>query len=223
MRDRTHSYLWHLLIHIWIIYMFGMTYSDVNCAVAFKCVRVISYMVHGCDATQWHMRHDSFLCVIGPIYVCESHRTWFVDVTRLIPMCDRTHLYVWHDVFRCELCSCLQICVSHIVHGSWRWRDLMTYETRLIHMCDRTHLCVWVISYMGRACDVILLYVWQDSFICVTFTHLYVWNDSFICVTWRIPMWIVQLPSNMCESYRTYFVYVTWLTDMGDTTHSYVW
>ena len=63
-----------------------------------------------------------------------------------------------------------------------------------------THSYVWYnTAASGRAtlrelvymCDVTHLYVWHDSFICVTWLiymcdmiHLYVWHDSFICVTW---------------------------------------
>ena len=161
-----------------------------------------SKAVAGCAHVSCMWR-DSLMCDMTHSYAWQNP---FIFVTFAHSYLN--HLYVWHDVFRCELCSCLQMCASHIVHGSWMWRDSMTYETRLILMCDRTHLCVRVISYMVRGCDA---------------THSYVWQDSFICVTWRIPMWIVQLPADMCESYRTWFVEVTRLNDIWDTTHSYVW
>ena len=60
--------------------------------------------------------------------------------------------------------------------------SLTAYIGRLIYMCDMPHL-----------------YVWHDSFICVTWvihmcdmSHSYVWHASFICVTWLIHMCEIQ-------------------------------
>ena len=79
-------------------------------------------------------------------------------------------------------------------------------------MCDM-HLYVWhdsfiCVTWLIRMCDMTHSYVGHDSFICVTWLMLTrdttpsnVWYDSFVCVTW---------PTHMC---------VTWLTHMCDMTH----
>jgi len=97
--------------------------------------------------------------------------------------------------------------------------------TWLILMYDVTH----------HTCDVTHSYVWQDSFICVTwrihmcdftpshvwhdslcdFTHSHVLHDSFRCATWRM---------YLCDTTHSYvwndwFIYVTWLTHMCDIMH----
>ena len=67
-------------------------------------------------------------------------------------------------------------------------------------------------------CDMTHLYVWHDSFMCVTWlidicdmTHSYVWHDSFICVTWL---------THMCDMTHSYVWHVAFLCDMA---YSYVW
>jgi len=50
-------------------------------------------------------------------------------------------------------------------------------------------------------------------------THLYVWHDSFICVTWLI---------HMCDMTHSHvwhdsFIRVTWRIHTCDMTHPYVW
>ena len=105
----------------------------------------------------------------------------------------------------------------------WNFLSVETHVPWIIHMCDMTHY----------VCEMTHLYVWHDSFICVTWfihmcdmTHSYVWHDalrmwhdSFICVTWLI---------HMCDMTHSYvwhdsFICVTRLIHMCDMTHSYVW
>ena len=87
-------------------------------------------------------------------------------------------------------------------------------------MSDMTHLYVWHDSFIcvtrlihtHRRC--LCLQVWRDSFICVTclirmcdMTHLYVWHDSFICVTWLIHTQRRCLCLHRYRGKRTWFEY----------------
>ena len=83
-------------------------------------------------------------------------------------------------------------------------------------------------------CDMTHLYVWHDSFICVTWlihmcdmTHSFVWHDSFICVTWLIH---ACLESFICVTWLMLCVCVTWrinvrdiLIHICDINHSRAW
>ena len=74
-------------------------------------------------------------------------------------------------------------------------------------MCGMTHLYLWhdsfiCVTWLIRMCDMTHLYVWHYSFRCVTWliymcdmTHSYVWHDPFICVIWHI---------HMCETTHSY-------------------
>ena len=114
-------------------------------------------MIHG-----WH---DSFLCVI-----------W------LISMCDGTHFYVWRDSFLCvtwliSVCDVTRFYVKHdtILYETWHKRcDSFLCVTWLISMCDMTHF-----------------YVWRDSILCVTrlnfmwnMTHAFLLSLSIQTATW---------------------------------------
>ena len=62
---------------------------------------------------------------------------------------------------------------------------------------DQDVLMVWL-------CDMTRLYVWHDSFLCVTWlismcdmTRSYVWHDSFLCATWLIHMLCGKIHSYM--------------------------
>ena len=94
-------------------------------------------------------------------YPCDmTHVTW------LIPICDMTHSYVWHDV--------------SYIHILPMWHDSFLHVTWLIRICDMTHSYVWHdVSYIH------ILLMWHDS--CDT-THSYMWHDSFLHVTWPMPI-----------------------------------
>jgi len=102
------------------------------------------------------------------------------------------------------------------------WRPLFFFPSWILQ---------GTLHFLFRKC---LLYVWHDSFICVTWliymcdmTHLYVWCDSLTCVTWLICM---------CDRERSWYsrhaplfdqnalmMRVTWLMNMCDVTRWYVW
>jgi len=95
-------------------------------------------------------------------------------------------------------------------------------------MCVSLRCATWLF----HTCDKTRLYVWHDSFMCVTWlmnmgciqadhvTHSYVWHDSFICVTWLFYM------RDMTRSYVWHdsFMRVTWLVvHMCDITRVTGW
>ena len=59
-------------------------------------------------------------------------------------MRDRSHLYVWHDLFVCVTC---RIRECHMTY-SCAWHVSFVFVTWRIHMCDMTHLHVWYDSFM---------------------------------------------------------------------------
>jgi len=94
--------------------------------------------------------------------------------------------FVWDDAsiavtWRIHMCVMIQSCVTRLMH----MRD-MTYVTWLVHFCDMSHsmhyvnhLYIWL-SYN----KLFYLYIWRDSFGCVTWlilchmTHSCVWHDQ---------------------------------------------
>ena len=115
-------------------------------------------------------------------------------------MCDVTRSYVRHDSFIRVTCS------MNVSPNSCRF---VKYSSFMCVTCGMMRY--WQPS--ETICDTTYLYLWHDSFVCVTWlvhmcdmNHLYAWHNSFICVTWLIWKWDM-----------------TWLIHMGDMTHSYVW
>jgi len=111
-------------------------------------------IIHMCDMTHPHVRHDSSICV-----------------TRLIHVCDITHPYVWHDS---------SICVTWLLHmcdmtHSYVWHDSPICVTWLLHMCDMTHPYVCHDSFILHTCGsagVSGLYDYAASLICQCISHM---------------------------------------------------
>ena len=124
MCDTTHSYVWY---H----FFFGLIYK---CAMTVPG-DVWHVSIHKCNLTHLHVWHDSFVRVISPFFlmcdmtqsylwtrlaaanISKSHVCLLVStfcalllVTRLIHMCDMTHLQVWHGSF-CDMAP--KISVRH--------------------------------------------------------------------------------------------------------------
>jgi len=152
--------------------------------------------------------------------------------------------------------------MSVITRRMYKWvvaRHLHGWVLSCLAMSDDTHSCKCRIhkcvcgntgSYMYCVITLIHmthsyvthLYMWHDSFICVTWlihmcdmthsyvwhvTHLYMWHDSFICVTWLIhmcDMW--RIPTcDMTHSYAGHdsFIHMSLMTCVScDKTHSYM-
>jgi len=177
-----------------------------SCNDALICMTWLIYVM-----TYSYVWHDAFICMTWLIHVmmysCVKH------------VCDMAHSYVWHP----------HSCAWH--PHSYVWHDSFIYEAC---MCVCVCVCVCVCAPRVDRHATILICVWHDSFVCVTWlihmcdmTHLYVWHDSSICVTRRI---------HMCSMYMRLFVCVRacvcvraemyrhptfWF--VCDMTHSYMW
>jgi len=126
-------------------------------------------------------------------------RTQIVRMTWLIRTCDMTHSYVWRDSF---------MCVTWLVHicdmtHSHVWDYSSMCVTYLIQANDKRHSCVWLI----HTCDM---------------THACVWLDSFH-TTLHIHMFAMRLQTALLPRLQTQIVCVTWLIQMHDMPHLFVW
>jgi len=148
-------------------------------------IRRVLWIVYTGDVTLSCAWHDSFMCAMRCIHVC-----------------DATHFHVWSNAYGCVLWIIYKCGVTH----SRVWRDSFT--------CDVTHSCVWrdsfesqvppLGSWLGAArrfvhgptSDIKQSYVWCDSFICVTWpiylclSYSCVWRDSYdYCRVTGTPSW----------------------------------
>jgi len=157
-----------------------------------------------------------FLCKNASICV-----TWlFICVTRLIHMCDITHLYVcdtthshvWNDWFICMtwrirrrrhgffICATRCHTFEYVISFTGLIRMCVTWSfirmTCLIHKCNMNHSYVKhdsFVTWLINMRDTVHAYVWHNTFICAWHDHLYVWHVSFIRATWLIRMWNMTL------------------------------
>jgi len=176
------------------------------------CMR-ITWLIHMCDMTYSHVRHDSFTCVTWLIHMCDmtySH-VWhdsFTCVTWRIHMCDMTHSHVWHDLFTCVtwLIHMCDMTLSHVRHDSFTcvtWlfhmcdmthshvrHDLFTCATWLIHMCD-TYISArkwtWVCMYVNENICIHEVMLWAQIFMHMH-TYIYPWSKEhgYICICIQI-------------------------------------
>jgi len=142
------------------------------CHDTFICV---AWLIHMCDLTYSYVRHDLFVCVIGP-HSCTCVK-WHIH------MYDTTHSYVWHDSF---ICVTWRIHMCDMTH-SYVWHDSFKCETRLIHMCDVTRSYMWPDFIAPTTLSPIQFVTWlihisrcDMTFICVTWILWYTWHDSFL-------------------------------------------
>jgi len=152
----------------------------------------------------WFHWHVSFSCVTwltatrGDMSGVDS----FIRVTWLIPMCDMTHSYTWHDsllrVVTCEgrCCSFLPL-----LFASFVWHDVFLRETWLMYAL--THSFVWhdwylCVTWLIHTCDMTRYHVCRDSLLrvvtserrCCSFLPLFLascaWQVSFLRMPWLI-------------------------------------
>jgi len=121
-----------------------------------------------------------------------------------------TPSYVCHDSFTFVCVPWLiYICMCAVTHLHTYVFTLVSWLFILIHMCDMTPS-----------------YVWQDSFICVTWlmhtcamSHSYACHDSLICGPWLI--YIRMCAMTHLHSYV--FTHVSWLFHMHVCQDSMLW
>ena len=113
-----------------------MTYKDKASYGSSPLCICITWLIHMCNMTHSHVRHDAFTCPTRLFNMC--------DMTWLNHVCDMTHWHVWHDSSIPTLCMCMpwliHICAmthSHVRHDSF------TCVTRFFNICDMTHTHVW--------------------------------------------------------------------------------
>jgi len=143
----------------------------------------VTYHIHVCYTTLFHVSRGVFVCVTWLIevficFICVSWlirlcNDWFICATWPIHTCHVTYSCVWHDILRCPYDSCV-------------WLNSFVCVIWLNHMCDMTRSCVnWLIRWYGL-----------DE-LCPTHKHM----DSiirFICVDWIIHpyvcgTWLIRL------------------------------
>jgi len=184
-----------------------------------------------CGMTRSYVWHDSSVCVTQ----------WLIQMWHnSFLMCGMTRSNMWHDSlimcdimthsdvaqFICDVWHGFFICVTWPIDNVWHEDSFRCGTTHswcvacLVHMCDMTHL--YARDTMTHS-DVaqLILDVWHDSFICVTWLVDNVWrDDSFVRVTWDIDnVW--HNDSFRCGTTHSWFM--AWLIHMCDMTHPYVW
>jgi len=171
MRDRTYLFMWHDAF-IWVCDNASVL-SEVHCPF------------WGSQRPLWR-----------PHVTCLIHMCSITYLTWLIPMCDMSYSFVWHDVF---ICVCLRAAVSTMETAGDMphpnvWRDSFAFATWLNYICDMSHSYLWHDVWIYVTWPIHTVYYgdrrWHDSSICVTWlihvydmSHSYVWHDVFIYVT----------------------------------------
>jgi len=90
-----------------------------------SAIKRVPWLIHMCDMTNSHVRHDSF-----------------TRTTRLFHICARTHPHVRHDSYTCAIWLTLKSNMMHITRLVPATSSSSARVTWLIHMHDMTHSCV---------------------------------------------------------------------------------
>ena len=178
----TRSYVWHdsFICVTWLVHMWDMTRSYAW-HESFIC---FTWLVHVCDMTHWYVWHDAFICWTWLVYTCDRAH-WYVWQDSLMCVC----LWLIHicDIIHSYVCVCVCVCLCVL-------QDSFTCVKQSIHTCD-----IIRVTWLVYTCDMTPLYVWHDSFVCVTWiiicvtwiihmcdmTAIYVWRNSFMCMAKR--------------------------------------
>jgi len=218
--------------------------TQIHVQYQLQCGHPLSYVtwiIHTCDMNQSNVCHDSFICVIWPIYMCDitgvymqyiymyiyiyiciyvyvKSRCWHPPpcVTRLIHTCNMTQSYVRHDLY-----MYVYNLDAYTYHPAWQ--DSFIRATWLIHMRDMTYMCVQhksqclhpppCVTRLIHTCDVTHSCVWHDPFTCVT------WS---ICDTTYLYVWH-HAYMRVIKPAMLYIVYVAWPSICVTWHISYVW
>jgi len=106
---------------------------------------------------------------------------------------------------------------THLLNGVWCWSVLPSLANDWWEWERVTHIRVTRLIHM---CDITPLFVWHDSFICVTWL-IHVWKKSLLGGVWCWSV-LLSLADDCWECERVMHIRVTWLIRMCAMTHSYV-
>ena len=180
------------------------------------------------------------LCVY--VFECVIKYEWMSHVTRMNEWCHTSewvmsHIWMSHVVHLNESCCTSEWVRSHIRMSHVRCREhiwmshvTLMNESHPIYEWITPH--IWTCRVPRRVC------IWMSHVLRRVYIWVYVWYDSFICVTRliyicdmthsrRVYIWIYHADAaalHMCD--MTQFVCVTWLIHTCDMTHSrrvYIW
>ena len=163
MCDMTHSHVW--------LDQFKCVHHHQFLGQYYGCVCEVTYSDG--DMTDSYVWHDSSMCVIWLVHMCDMTHPHMCDLTRLIHIYVTRHesstcvrhdssTYVWHDsstqVWQ-DACICVDM--QSVIHTSHP---------------HESFTCVWHDSST---------HVWHDACMCVTWYQSST-RVSHICVTWLI-------------------------------------
>jgi len=197
----------------------------------------VTWLIHMCECVAFLRVLCVYVCDMTHVYVYAS-RSSFTCVRWLIQMCDMTHSYVWHGSFSglsmCRVHLCARYDPFHMSHDPficvsvWPFCEACVFMCVIWHVAFVTrpiHTCECVASLQGLcvyACGMTHVYVWHDSFKCVSVWPLYV-SCAFMCMIW--PITFVTHPIHMCECVtvsRALCVYVCCMTHVHAWHDSFI-
>jgi len=174
-----------------------------------------------CDITLWCTSDGLLICLTylfttGDCSAGWQRTAWQVFYIHtcaiwLVHMCAMTHWHVRHDPF---------LSVTWHIHGnglrerflySCMWHNLLVCVTWLSQMSDMTRFCVWRDTY-GHIPRDRYLYVWHDSFICVTkliHTRVTLWYD-YMTRFYVLHAWDIHV---MCVCVKWHYWWLEGLID----------
>jgi len=127
----------------------------------------VTYHIHVCYTTLFHVSRGVFVCVtwLIEVFIC------FICVSWLIRLCN--------DWF---ICATWPI---HTCHVTYSCADITYWGVHMIHVCDLTHLFVW---YDWIICATWPVHVWIDSFVDMDsmnyVPHINIWTRSYVSYVW---------------------------------------
>jgi len=229
--DMTHSYVWH------------------------DSFTRVPWLIHMCDMTHSHVWHDSFICVTWvqvrmwtannfnktPLYVChDSFSSLFM--TRLIPMCNMNHSYVWHGYrhpfgqLRSVTSLIFFWVLSHFMsHGTKK----KIWDSYFFVPWLMTHLYLFHGSCLFFNCDMThdYLHLWHDSpeqdivpagWSDIRMSPVSHINESCLTYEWVLShIWMSQV-SHMNESCLTYewvmsHIWISYVSRTNESCLTYEW
>ena len=216
----TLSHTWHSSCMYCVVCHTLSCMSSVVCHTLGCLSCLVCHTLGGMSHTKAHIVCHT-LCHIWRVCMSTLCNTWHIHMCNIMP--HRTYSYA-HMNMSCMIF--LYLCMTHLY--------VQQYAAAVV--CVNTLLRVtWLIhtwrccshTWSMHRCDMIIWYVWHDSFVCVTWCMMmrsHVWRDAVVCrntllcVTWLIYTW--RCCSHTWSTHRCdYLVCVTWLIRMCDAMH----